>query len=41
MAGDIINKIVSQDELGIIFIVETFHETEIKGHYIYIKAHEP
>ena len=35
MAGDMINKIVSQDELGIIFIVETSHETQIKGHYVY------
>ena len=35
MADNIIYKIVSQDELGIIFTVEIFNETQIKGHHVY------
>ena len=35
MAANIINKIVLQDELTIIFTVEISHETQIKEHHIY------
>ena len=41
MAANIINKIVLEDELPIIFTVEIPHETQIKGHHMYKEIWAP
>ena len=41
MATNITDKILLQDELPIILIVEISHETQIKGHHVYKEIWTP